>query len=267
MSTVSLSGAIPVNSHQTWRYENSTNYNGMSTNPASGSPHVFWDEVSFFVPGGAIPAGGTFSLQKDSANLAAYYNFDVVDLEAPPAPLSQPTNSLSIVTGAESNTPSFDSTAAIESCINAAESQNKIVWIPPGTFYILNSGTLYPQDNITIQGAGPWYSEIMTTKGSGDLFLCQGSSGASFKDFCVDSYGTLATPGVYALSPKGANWVIDDIWCKHMTMVWGFGTNATIENSRVNNSWGDGMQLNNGEGGTELHQCPDLRQLRARLWR
>jgi parallel beta-helix repeat protein len=64
----------------------------------------------------------------------------------------------------------------------------------------------------------------------------------------VDSSGTLATPGMYAIAPKGANWVIDDIWCKHMTMVWGFGTNATIENSRVNNSWGDGMQLNNGEG-------------------
>ena len=104
----SFISAVPVNSHQTWRYESSTNYNGMSTNPASGSPHVFWDEVGLFVPGG-IPAGGSFTLQKDSANSASYYNIDVVDLEAPPTALTQPGNSLSIVTyGAESNNPSFD---------------------------------------------------------------------------------------------------------------------------------------------------------------
>ena len=88
----SFVSAVPVNSHQTWRYESSTNYNGMSTNPSSGTPHIFWDEVSFFVPGGAIPAGGTFSLQKDSVNSASYYNIDVVDSETPPAPPSQPAN-------------------------------------------------------------------------------------------------------------------------------------------------------------------------------
>jgi len=59
---------------------------------------------------------------------------------------------------------------------------------------------------------------------------------------------------VYAIAPKGVNWVIDDIWCKHMTLVWGSGTNATVENSRVNNSWGDGMNINNvsGQGCTNV---------------
>ncbi len=91
----SLRGAIPVNSFQTWVYESSTNYNGMTQAPYPGStPHVFWDEASFFVPGGAIPAGGTFAFQMDSGNTATYYNLDVVDLETPPAPLTQPANSL-----------------------------------------------------------------------------------------------------------------------------------------------------------------------------
>lgn len=237
-------GAISVNSTQTWVYESSTNYNGMTQAPYPGStPHVFWDEASFFVPGGAIPAGGTFAFQMDAGNNASYYNIDVVDLESPVA-LAQPTNSLSILDyGAVSNSPSFDSRNAIQNCLNDATAQGKIAWIPPGAYYVLNTETLYLSNNVTVQGAGPWYSKVVCTKSSGHLFECYG---ASVKDLCADSTGTTATPGIYAVRAYGGSWVIDDVWCRHMTLLWGGGTNDTVQNCRVNNSWGDGMQFNNG---------------------
>ena len=150
----SLRGAINVNSMQTWVYETSSSYNGMSQTPSAGMPHVFWDEVGFFVPGGAIPAGSNFSLQKDSSNSAAYYNIDCVDLETPPAALTQPANSLSILSyGAMANNSGFDNSTAINNCISAAQSQGKSVWIPQGVFYV-TSGTVFHPNGITITGAG-----------------------------------------------------------------------------------------------------------------
>src|ERR1700679_474395 len=39
----------------------------------------------------------------------------------------------------------------------------------------------------------------------------------------------------------GGNWRIDNVWSRHCMLVWGSGTNASLVNPRVNNSWGDGM--------------------------
>ncbi len=121
----------------------------------------------------------------------------------------------------------------MQNCINAAITENQNVWIPPGTYYVLNTETLYLSNNITIQGAGPWYSKVVCTKSGGHLFECQG---ASIKDLCVNSTGTTATPGIYAVRAYGGSWVIDDVWCKHMTLLWGGGTNDALQNCRVNNS-------------------------------
>ena len=239
---------IPVTSFQTWVYEATTNYNGMSQDPTTGNPHVFWDEVAFFVPGNAIPPGDTFTLQMDSSNTAAYYNIDVIDLETPPPPLAQPTGSLSVINyGAQSNNPSFDNSSALQSCFNAAESANKIAWIPPGEFYISSGGALEPQ-NVTIQGAGPWYSAIICTKANwANGFMIHGNS-ASFLNLRLDATLPDSTPGMFAILANGGNWTIDNVWARHTMLVWGSGTNATVENSRVNNSWGDGMNINNVVG-------------------
>src|SRR6185369_11907921 len=91
-----LRQALNVNSKQTWLYEGNNNYNGNSQNPSDGNPRVFFDETRTFVTGTPIAAGSTFMLRKDSANSAAFYDVDVVDVESPPAALAQPANSISI---------------------------------------------------------------------------------------------------------------------------------------------------------------------------
>ena len=73
-----------------------TTINGNDQNPADGDPRVFYDESHTFITGAPIAPGSTFSLQKDASNTAAFYYIDVIDVEDPPAPLTQPANSISI---------------------------------------------------------------------------------------------------------------------------------------------------------------------------
>ncbi|KPI09598.1 hypothetical protein ACFZDP_15415 [Streptomyces mirabilis] len=125
--------ALNLNSRQSWAYEGNGNYNTSDNqNPADGDPRVFWDESHTFVTGSPIPAGATFSLRKDSDNSAPFYDVDSVDVENPPAPLTQPANSISISitscgavaddtpTNGAADSRSVDSRAAIQNCIDQA---------------------------------------------------------------------------------------------------------------------------------------------------
>ena len=144
--------ALNMNSIQSWQYEGNNNYNGSDQNPADGDPRDFWDEFHAFVSGAAIPAGATFSLQKDSTNTASSYWINSIDLWDAPAPAAQPANSISITScgAVADNTPTngaaapgaTDSTVDIQNCINQAASAGEILWIPQGTFYLI--GTVEP---------------------------------------------------------------------------------------------------------------------------
>jgi len=250
--------ALNVNSAQTWVYETSSSYGGMNQNPSSGNAYVFWDEVHTFITGAPVAPGSTITLQKDSANSASYYNIDVVDLENPLAALTEPTNFLSLTTdcGAVANSPSTDSTAALRSCISEAQSQGKGVWIPIGTFYIKTASTLSPT-GITIAGAGMWYSIIYWDP---PLPLAASLAGifqptsCVLQNFAIDGEAmdsTYQNGNTYAVNIKGSNWVINSLWLSHEGPgIWADGSNGIIQNSRINNSWAGGININNGNGGT-----------------
>jgi len=249
--------ALNVNSQQTWVYESDSSYDGMAQTPSSGSPHVFWDETHAFITGAAIAPGSTIMLKQGSSNTAGYYNIDVVDLEAPPAALTQPANSLSITSyGAVANNSGSDSTTAIQNCINDALSQGKSVWIPQGTFYMNSAARLAPT-SVTIQGAGMWYSTIyynpVLPVSSGNVEVFQPTS-CTLKNFMIDGKATSQTHAdgnCYAVNTKGSNWLLDSLWIQHEgPAVWADGTNGTVQNCRINNSWADGINLNNGNGAT-----------------
>ncbi len=152
---------ITMNSGQAWVYETTLTSNGLNDAPGTGlSPHFFWDETHVMLAA-PIPSGATIALKKDSTNTAAYYGIDCIDLEVTGAAKPQPTNSISI-TASPYNAVSggtVDCTAAIQSCINAAAAASpvKSVWIPSGKYLI--TGPI-AATNVTIAGAGMWYSEI-----------------------------------------------------------------------------------------------------------
>lgn len=249
--------SIPMNSVQTWLYDG-TGVNGSSQDPSIGNPHLFFDEIAVKIIGAAVAPGSTIKLQKDSSNTATFYYIDCVDVEAIPAALTQPTNSLSIVSyGAVANNSSIDSLAAIQNCVDAAIAQGKSVWVPEGTFYINSTRGVYVRNPIVIEGAGMWHSVIdhaiplPSTVVNVSHF---NSNGATYRNMTLDNSTTTASKReegyAWGIDQKGTGWVIENMWFKHTgTGVWASGINGTVRNCRANNTWGDGINLNNLSAG------------------
>ena len=254
--------ALDLNSKQSYLYEGNNHYNnGDDKNPADGDPRVFWNESHTFITGTPIPAGATFSLQRDASNTASFYDVDVIDAENPPAPIAQPANSISITScgAVADNNPTngtgdpnaVDSTSAIQNCINQAQSQAKILWIPQGTFYV--KGTTGLQANgITIAGAGMWYSTIyrqVPLPNSTPLAALFSLTSCTVQDFHIDANAIsrdAAGGDGGAMDTTGTNWVANHIWSQHTESgFWASGSGGTVENSRLTSIWADGINLNN----------------------
>ncbi|MCT9112109.1 discoidin domain-containing protein [Streptomyces mirabilis] len=253
---------LNLNSRQSWVYEGNGNYNTSDNqNPADGDPRVFWDESHTFVTGSPIPAGATFSLRKDSDSSASFYDVDSVDVENPPAPLTQLANSISITscgavadnnpTNGAADSQSVDSRAAIQTCIDQAQSQGKTLWIPQGTFYVKGTAGLNAQ-RITIAGAGMWYSTIyrdVPVPNSTPLAALFDLTSCTVRNFHIDanavSRSTIGGDGG-AMDTTGTGWLADGIWTQHtMSGFWASGTGGTVQNSRLTSIWADGINVNN----------------------
>ena len=246
---------ITLNSKQTWCYQTSGSEHGWNQTPSYGQPHIFYDETHFFLNAPAVAPGSTIMFRKDSGNSASFYWLDVVDMENPPGPLSQPANSLSIVSyGAVANDPARDSTAAIRNCISAAQSQGKSVWVPQGTFYLNDpSGSMGVATGITIEGAGMWYSTLYsnpTLPASPSNILEPHSCVVRNLTFDSNAIGGGSGQGNGGgLNVKGNNWVVDSCWIQHLGAgVWANGITGIVRNTRTGCTWADGINLNNGNG-------------------
>ena len=244
--------AFSVNSEQNYCYEG-TNYNGQTDkNPADGDPRGFWNDTHAFITGNPVAPGDTIRFQMDSSNSEAFYYLDVVDLENPPPPLAQPVNSLSIITyGAVSNNASTDNTTAINNCFNAARSQGKIAWIPPGTFYISAIKGGLNASGITIAGAGPWYSTIdrvtpvNNQQGVANIIT---TVSCTLSNVLLDCNATsrAGNNNNGAVDFSGTNWVVNNVWIQHVTSsFWCAGVNGIAENCRTLSTWADGGNFNN----------------------
>src|SRR5579859_1681034 len=253
--------ALSLNSIQSWQYEGNNHYSVTDQNPADGNPRDFWDEFHAFVSGSPIPAGATFSLVRDASNTAQFYWINSVDGWNAPAPLAQPANSISITScgAVADNTPTngtaapgaTDSTSAIQNCVSQAQAQGKILWIPPGTFYLIGTSGIVV-NNVTVEGAGYLYSEIYR-----DIPLPNGTPlGAAFQcyscqlqSFHIDSDAKsreTVDGGGGAEDTTGTNWLIKAMWVQHVeSSVWASGSGGTVQDNFFTSIWADGCNLNN----------------------
>jgi len=246
--------AITLSSKQSWNYMNST------TNPddpkGGGTPWHFYNEDRAAIAGTPIAAGAAIKLQVDAANAAPYYDIDCIDLESVPAALPQPPNSLSVVAyGADPNF-AIDSTIAIQNCINAARTTGVSVWIPPGEYLVASlASTPLDLTGVTVRGAGVWYSMLyrkvpLPPPNNQWRSYLQVGSGTTLTDVSIDSnaiYRGAAGGDDYGLLAQGAGgWLVDRVWVQHCDAQWMSGSNGTIQNCRVADSWADGINLNNG---------------------
>ncbi len=246
--------ALTLSSAQAWIYRGSTT--SVKDPNGGGVAHHFYNEFPFWVQGAPIAPGSTITLRKDAANTASAYHIDCIDLEKVAPPRQRPANSLSVIDyGADPNFGT-DSTIAIQNAVNAARGTGRSVWIPAGK-YLTNSLVPTPLDltGVTVNGAGMWHTIIyrrppLPSPANWRSQTIVGS-GTTLTDVQIDSNaifrGEARIGGAdYSLNAGGsAGWLIDRVWTRHCEANWLSGSNATVQNSRTADSYGDGFNINN----------------------
>src|SRR5260221_6183557 len=105
---------------------------------------------------------------------------------------------------------------------------------------------------VTVEGAGVWYSTIYknvpaSASGSWPCDIQVGTNSV-LRDVFIDSNSRYRgqvgeSSGV---TSSGSNWLVQRIWVQHCDAQWMSGSFGTIQDSRVADSWADGINLNNG---------------------
>ena len=235
---------ITLDSQYAWNYGDFP----WTNNPADGRGHKVFDEVGVLT-NEEIPAGATIKLQKDNDDNSPYYIIDLMDLEKV-TPIKEPLNSLSITSFGAIANDGIDDSQAIKDTINAAKQQNKIVWIPTGDFNIENEQIKI--DNVTIKGAGMWFSKFVGLRSG---FRLDGDN-CKLYNFSVRGVmenvkwrddNSPVDSAFEGFGGKGS--VLDGIWVEHKKCgfwVGGKTDGLVITNSRFRNLMADAVNFCNG---------------------
>jgi hypothetical protein len=216
--------------------------------PGSGSPMHFYDEVHRLFTT-TYPVGTTFKLEVDSEDTASSYTINLADFENVAAPLAQPAGSVSVVSEGADPTGVNDSTTAFNNAI-AAAGAGGTVWIPPGTYDIPGHIIV---NNVTVAGAGMWYSTITGTApgfyGNGEPSnSLAGSTNVHLSNFAI--FGNVQirddSAQVNGIGGEMSNSTVANIWIEHMKVgAWMDGpmTSLTFSGMRIRDTTADGINL------------------------
>jgi hypothetical protein len=238
---------LPITSHYGWIY----GAYPFNNSPGDVRGHHFYDEVHRLIP--QIAAGNKVRITAGSG--APSYTIDLMDFEQVAAPLPQPAGSLSITAdfGADPNGVN-DSTTAIQNAVNAASSQAKVLWIPQGTYKI---NTQIHVNNVTIRGAGIWYSTLHFITPTGNNEGLYGnypptpSTNVHLSDFAIlgEVYFRDDNAQINGIGGAFNNSDISNLWIEHTKCgMWLDGPfdHLTITNVRIRNQNADGVNFHGG---------------------
>ena len=253
--SVYVNGAMRTKLHVTsrWSWTYGDFGNASPNDPAQGKPHHFYDEARALL--GDVPVGATVSVQKDADDTAAHYIIDLIDLEQVASPLPQPANSIAITDCGATADDDSDDQPAIQQCIDRARTQGRVLYFPKGTFRSLAKALSV--DNLTIRGAGMWYS---TVSGFNARFDCYGN-GCKYYDFAVTGDTVVRddkSPESAFSGVTGDATVLENIWAEHSKTGYWVGPNANnlvIRLSRFRNLYADGINLWKGTSNATVEQC------------
>ncbi|MFJ4871389.1 discoidin domain-containing protein [Streptomyces sp. NPDC088757] len=237
--------ALPLTSKYAWLYGAEA---GPGNDPGSGAPRHIYDEANLMF-GETIPAGSKIRLQKDTANSAAHYAIDFVNLEQV-APVANPDPATYTVPAGFTHQ---DVQNALDKVRMDTTGKLTGVYLPPGDYQTSSKFQVYGKA-VKVVGAGPWYTKFHapTTQDNTDIgFRAEGTAnGSLFKGFAYFGNYTsrIDGPGKVFDFANVADIVIDDIWNEHMVcLYWGANTDrVTIKNSRIRNMFADGVNMTNG---------------------
>jgi hypothetical protein len=231
--------------------------------PGDGHGHHFYDETRALL-GSTLPAGTKIKVQIDSGSAPAT-TVDLADFEQVAGPAAQPANSLSVTAYGATPGDTTDDANAFDAAVAAAKSQGKEVWIPQGSFILNHHITV---DQVTLRGAGPWYSELHGIRagifGKGEPASC----GSSTTPSGPGTPGTSTNVKLYNFAiigevkervdcdqsnaiggALGGGSVVSGLWLQHTKVgLWLDGPfdGLTVTSNRILDQTADGLNLHNG---------------------
>jgi hypothetical protein len=232
--------------------------------PTPFRPNHFYDEQRILLKK-TYAAGTKVRFQVPAGTNAAWYAIDLLDSQLVPAPTMQPRNSLSVLAFGADRTGALDSANAFDAAIVAAKLQQKSVFIPWGTYQV-NRHIIV--DNVTIQGAGSWYTiikghqvDLSTPAPDGSVHTGVGfygkyaadggSSNVHLSDFAIegDVRERIDTDQVNGIGGALSDSTISGLYIHHTKVgVWidGPANNLEISNTQIADQIADGVNFHTG---------------------
>ncbi|MGX1544418.1 discoidin domain-containing protein [Streptomyces adustus] len=213
---------------------------------AGAKTHHFFDNARLML-GQNVQAGDKVAFVPTGTQVTV----DVADFEQVAAAAGQPAGSVSVTSKGADPSGNGDSTQAFRDAIAAA--QGGVVWIPPGDYRLTSS--LNGVQNVTLQGAGSWYSVVHTSR-----FIDQSGSAGNvrIKDFAVIGEVTErvdSNPDNFVNGTLGPNSSVSGMWIQHLKCgfwLMGNNDNLVVENNRILDTTADGLNLNGNAHGVRV---------------
>ncbi len=210
-------------------------------------------------------AGDVVHLTVPASSNAAWTVIDLVDFQQIDGPAPQPRNSISVTSFGADPHGIRDSADAFDRTIQVAKALGKTVYIPAGTFQV-NRHIIV--DNVTIEGAGSWWSivtghqvtlpspapdgSIHTGVGFyGKYASAGGSRNVHLSNFAIegDVRERIDTDQVNGIGGALSDSTIDGLYIQHTKVgIWLDGpmNNVTIENTVIMDQIADGINFHQG---------------------
>ncbi len=239
-----LAGQLKVSSRYAWFYGRYP----FSKHPADSKPHHYFDEARLMF-GQTLHAGTRVRLEVPNDSTASWYVIDLADFELVPPQLQRPKNALSVVDFGADPRGLRASLVAFERAIASARAAERTLWIPAGNYRV--DGPLVV-DDVTIRGAGPWYSIVQGSRlGFYGREAPGGSHNVHLEDFSI--IGTITdrrdTDRVSGIGGAMSESLIRNLFIEHETVgLWFDGPmhDIRIEHLRITNTTADGLNFHRG---------------------
>ncbi|GAB4085360.1 hypothetical protein GCM10028784_19900 [Myceligenerans cantabricum] len=218
--------------------------------PSAGGPRHLYDEASTFLDG-TVQAGSTIRLQKTAGNPVPVA-VDLVSTEQV-SPRANPDPDRYVEPAGFTHQ---DVQNALDTARTDTGGEYDGVYLPEGDYSTSHKFQVYGEA-VDIVGAGPWYTRFHAPEGQQNTdvgFRAEASAnGSKFRSFSYWGNYTrrIDGPGKVLDFSNVADMTVDDLWVEHMVcMFWASNMDdSTITNSRIRNTWADGINMTNGSSG------------------
>jgi hypothetical protein len=262
---------VPLSSYYSWQYFDGGD-KPIDYPKRGNAPRFRFDEVHWKLPK-SLQAGDVIRVQRDGGDIE--YGVDFLEIEDVKAPISRPSNALTVTDFGAIANDGKDDLDAFNGAASAAQKSGLTLYIPAGTFNLGNMWRIGSNENMikdmTIVGAGIWHTNIQFTnpnKASGGVSLSvkgkidfshiylnsmlrsRYEEGAIYKGL-MDNFGTGSRiHNVWLEHFETGIWVADYAHTPALT-----ANNLVIENSRFRNNLADGINFAQGTSNSTVRNC------------